>query len=119
MYLAIGVEFATNPRDASVHHVGRRNDVSPGLRMAQRLASQCLEGFVVQHVARLVDQAVLAVACVGVERDIGYHTEIRQRILECPHDARHQPTWVPGLGGIETLLLGFDHRKQRQRRNAQ
>jgi hypothetical protein len=37
-----------------------------------------------------IDQAVLAMAGVGIERDIGDHAEFRETPLQRLHDARHQ-----------------------------
>ena len=48
--------------DAAVHHVARRDDVDAGLGLHQRLLDQHLDGLVVEDVAGVVEQAVLAVA---------------------------------------------------------
>jgi hypothetical protein len=63
--------------DPSVHHVAGRHDVHAGLRLGQRLLDQHFHGFVVQDVAGVVQQAVLAVAGEGVQRHIGHHAQAR------------------------------------------
>ena len=77
-----------------------------------------VEGFIVENVTRCVDQAVLAVAGVGIERHIGDHAEIRKARLERLHNPRHQAIGIEGLGGIEGFLAILDHREERQRRHA-
>ncbi len=47
-------------------------------------------GLVVQHVAVGVQHAVLAVAGVGVERDVGQDAEFGKALLQFAHRARHQ-----------------------------
>jgi hypothetical protein len=59
--------------DAAVHHVGRRDDVGPGARLVQRLSHEHVLGRVVQHVTSVVDQPVMAMRGVGIERDVGEH----------------------------------------------
>src|SRR3546814_6943566 len=57
--------------DAAVHHVRRRDDVGAGARLVQRLPDQYLDRLVVEDIARIVDQPVLPVAGIGIERDVG------------------------------------------------
>ena len=54
---------------AAVHHVGGGEDVAAGLGLHKRLTAQDRDRLVVEHVA-VADQPVLAVAGVGVERDV-------------------------------------------------
>jgi hypothetical protein len=92
---------AADAADAAVHHVRRRHHVGPGLGMAERLLGQHFQRLVVEHVARdrRVDQAVLAVAGVGVERHVGDHAQFRELLLQRLDHARHQTVRVPGFFG--------------------
>ena len=122
MDLSGAVEFGTNARDATVHHVGRRHHVGSGLRVTKRLLGQRFERLVVEHVAaRIVgrDQAILAVAGIGVKRHVGDDAELGERLLQRRHGARHQPVRIPGFLGARRLERRIDHRKQGQRRNAE
>ena len=110
---------AAQRADAPVHHVRRRNDIDAGLGVAQRLPRQRRDGQVVRHVAAGVEQAVLAMAGVGIERDVGDDAERRKARLQRAHGARHQPLRIPCRGGVERLVLCADHRKQRDRRHAE
>ena len=55
---------------------------APGLGLDQRLLDEDLDGVVVDDVASLVDQPVVAVRGVGIERDVGEHADLRHRILD-------------------------------------
>ena len=87
--------------------------------MDLRLLRQHFDGFVVDHIAAVVDQAVLAVASVGVERDIGHHAEFGEILLQCGDHARHEAVRVVGLACIQALQWRIDHRKDRHHRNTQ
>ena len=86
------------PSSASRSAPMRPSIMSDGATMstpASAWHSACLherrDGLVVQHVAGVVDEAVLAVARVGVERDVGDHAERGKALLQRAHRARHQP----------------------------
>ena len=70
-------ERGADRADAAVHHVAGRDDVDAGLGLHQRLLRQHGHGVVVDDVAAVVEQAVLAVAGEGVERDVGEHARVR------------------------------------------
>ena len=105
--------------DAAVHHVARRDDVGAGLGMRQRLLDQRIDGDVVHDVAGIVDDAVLAVRRVRVERDVGDHAELRHGLLDRAHCALREPFGIPGFAAVEALDVARRHREQRQRRDAQ
>jgi len=71
------------------------------------------------HVTGVVDQAILAVRGVRIERHVTDHAKLRQGRLERLHRPRDQAVRVPGLGGVGGLADRVDDRKQRQRRNPQ
>ncbi len=62
---------------AAVHHVRWRNDVRARRNLVERLIDQHRHRVVIGYIAGGVEQAVLAVAGVGVERDIGEYADIR------------------------------------------
>ena len=70
------VERRADSADAAVHHVGRRDDVAAGLRLDQRLLDQHRDRLVVEDVA-VAQQAVVAVAGVGIERDVAEDADVR------------------------------------------
>ena len=67
--------------DAAVHHVRRRNDIRPRRGLVQRLPDQHVGRRIVHYVPGRVDQAVMAVRGIGVERDVGQHADIEHRVL--------------------------------------
>ena len=105
--------------DAAVHHVRRRDDVGAGLGVRQRLLDQRFDGGVVDDVAGLVDEAVLAVRRERIERDVGDHAELRKCLLQRAHRALREAFGIPRLARIEALRVGRRHRKQRERRDAE
>ena len=82
--------------DAAVHHVAGRDDVDAGLGLHQRLLVQHGHGLVVEDVAGVVEQAVLAVAGERVERDVGQHAEPGKRAFSRARRAAPGPRgWWP------------------------
>ena len=71
-----GVERRADRADAAVHHVGGRDDVAAGLGLHQRLLHQHLDGLVVEDDA-VAHQAVMAVAGIGIERDVAQDADAR------------------------------------------
>ena len=100
-------------------NVAGRDDVHPGLGLHPRLRAQHGHGLVVQDVARVVEQAVLAVRGVRVECHIGEQAELREAILQRAHRARHQAIGVARLAAVGRLQRRLDHREQRQHRQAE
>ncbi len=80
---------------------------------------QHLDRLVVQHVAAVVDQAVLAMRGERIQGDVGDHAQLGQRVLERAHRALRQAVGVEGLGRVLTLRAGRRDRKQRHRRDTQ
>ncbi len=95
------------------------DDVDTGDGVVDGLAGQHLHGVVVQDVAGLVEQAVLAVAGVGVQRHVGHDAQLGEFFFQRPHHARNQAVGVERFFAIGRLQRGLNRRKQRQHRNAQ
>ena len=66
---------AADCADTAIHHIGRCDNVGPGLGLVERLINQHRDGVIIQYIAFGVDQPVLAVRGIGVERDVGEHTD--------------------------------------------
>ena len=69
------IEAGADRADAAVHHVGRRDDVAAGLGLDQGLADQNPDGLVVENDA-VAHQAVMAVAGIGIERDVAENADL-------------------------------------------
>jgi len=48
----------------------------------QSLLGEGGDGVVVDDVARFIDEAVMAMRGVGIERDVGQHADLRHRVLD-------------------------------------
>ena len=79
------LERCSNGANATIHHVRRCNDVSAGVSMRHSLARQHRYRFVVQYIASIVNDAVLAVGGVRVQGKVGNDSEIRESGLDLPH----------------------------------
>ena len=112
-------ESRSNRSDPAVHHVAGRDDVHAGLGLHQRLLGQHGHGAVVDDVAAVVQQPVLAVTGEGVERHVGQDAQFGEAFLQFANGARHQPGRVGGLASVGRLQRGLDHREQRHHRDAQ
>ena len=112
------LEGLANCADPPIHHVARCDDVDPGRRLHQRLGAQPGDRLVVEYISAGVDQPILAVRGVRVERDVGEHAELRQARLQRPHRARYQALRIGGFPPVLALERGVDHRKQRQCRDS-
>src|SRR3546814_8409713 len=73
---ALCLERLSDRPDAAIHHVAVRDDVGTGARLIQRLSHQYLDRFVVENIARAVDQPVLPMTGIGIERDVGEHADV-------------------------------------------
>ncbi len=90
--------------------------------MSQCLAREDLERFIVQYVAAWVvgvDQAVLAMAGVRIEGNVGDHAKSGELLLQGGHHVWHQAIGVIGFFRSRRLAAGVDHREQGQCRNAE
>jgi len=117
--VAFLLQHRAHRADAAVHHVARGDDVDAGLGLHARLADQHRHGGVVDDVARLVEQAVLAVRRERIERDVGHHAQVGEMLLQRAHGARDQAVGVERLGAIGRLQRRLDGREQRQRGHAE
>jgi hypothetical protein len=116
---AVLVQRGADRPDAPVHHVRRRDDVHARLRLRKGLLAQHRDRFIVHDVAGVVDEAVLAVARVRIERDVRHHAELREVLLEIRDDARDEPLRVHRLLPVRGLERRLDRREERQGRDAE
>jgi hypothetical protein len=116
---AAGLQRRPDGADPAVHHVAGGDDVHTGFGLGERLIHQHPDGFVVQDVAGVVQQAVLAVAGEGVERHVGHHAQTGKLFLQRPHHGGHQAVGVGRFAADRVFQRGADHREQRHHRDAQ
>ena len=90
------VERPADGADAAVHHVGGRDDVGAGLGLDQALHHELLDGGVVDDLVAGHD-AVMAVAGVGIERDVGDEAEVGHRRLDRARSAADEIVRVERL----------------------
>ncbi len=95
--MALALERRADGTDASVHHVGGRDDVGAGRGLDQRLPGEHRAGRIVEHIARCIDEAIMAVRRIGIERDVGEDADFRRGFLHRPNRPADQ------IVGIERL----------------
>ena len=106
--------------DAAIHHVGRGDDVGARRRLVERLADQHLHRRVVRHISALVEQAVLPVAGVGIERNVGEHANaIAAGVAHRLDRAAHKIVRGERLAPVVAALFGRRVGEQREARDAQ
>ena len=93
----LGIERAADGADPPVHHVGRRDDVAARLRLDDRLLDQHLDGLVVEDLA-VPEQAVMAVAGIGIERDVAQDADIGHFLLDGADGAADEVVRIERLG---------------------
>ncbi len=105
--------------DPAVHHVARGDDVDAGGGLHERLLHQHFVGLIVQHVAMLVDQSILAVCRVRIECHVGQYAEFGEALLDGLDRARHQAFGIEGLAPVRGFEWRGDHRKERHHRDSE
>lgn len=103
--------------NAPVHHVRRCDDVNARLGLAERLLLQNRDRFVIEDVARIVDQTVLPVGRIGIERHVTDHAQLRKALLQLAHSAWHETTRIEGFRAVRGFKRNVDDRKQGDRRD--
>src|SRR5258706_9431662 len=119
MYIALAVQGLAYHAYAPVHHVGWRYDIDARLGIHQSLTLQHRDCFVVQHVTRLVDHAVLAVTGIGIEGHIGDNTQFRKTLLQRFDGARDEPLGIDCFAPVRSLEIALNRRKEGNSRYAQ
>ena len=110
---------AADRADTAVHHVRRGNHVSARAGLAEGLQHELLHGLIIHDEARVVDQAVLAVRRVGVERDVSHDAELRELLLHRLDRAGNETVRVVGFATVRRLQFLFNMREERDHRHAE
>ena len=105
--------------DAAVHHVGGSHNVSAGLSLGANLTHEHFNGFIVEDVARFVDEAVLTVCGVGVKRHIAHDAQLRVGSLDGLHGTRNQTVGIGGFNAVGSLQFIVDVREKSHHRDAE
>ncbi len=79
---AVAVQCAANRRDASVHHIGGRDDVGPCRRVGAGDPAEELDGRIVFDRAVSVQDAAVTVIGVLAAAEIGDDDHLRHRLLD-------------------------------------
>jgi hypothetical protein len=103
--------------DAPVHHVGGCHHIGTGIGMRARLAHQGFHGQIVEDVAAFIQQTILTVRRIGIERDVRNDAKIGKCLFHGPHRLLRNALGIPGLARVDALLGIADIREQRDRRD--
>ena len=116
---ALRFQRGADGADAPVHHVRRRDDVRSGARLIERLTDEDIDAGIVDDPVLGIEQTVVAVAGVRVERDVGQDADVRAAGLDRGDGAAHQIAGVKRLGPIVAAVGGGGIREQGQARDAE
>lgn len=90
------------------------NDVGARLSMNHCLFGQYGYGLIVHDIATCVDQTVLAMAGVRVERNIRDDAQFGEAAFQCGNGARYQPVRVECFFSAQCFQIGAYYREQCQ-----
>ena len=76
--------------------------------MRQRLFDQYIDGFVIEYIAVMINQAILTVRCERIESDVGDDAHIGTALFDCADCALGKSVRVVSLGGVVGFLLFTD-----------
>ena len=93
------VERLADCADASVHHVGWRDDVAAGFRLHQCLLHQHGDRFIIDDDA-VAQKSIVAMAGEGIERDVAQNADVRHFFLDGANGAADE------IVGIERFAAG-------------
>ena len=111
------VQSAADDTDSAVHHVRRRHDVGTGFGLRHRLLHEHFDRFVVEDVARFVDETVLTVRGVGIQGDVAHDAEIGTGGFDCLHRTGNEALGIGGFDAVRRLEIVFDVREESYHRN--
>ena len=60
-----------NSTDAAIHHIARRDDIRARIGLVDSLVDEHGDGVIINDIAVIIDQPVLPMGGIWVERDIG------------------------------------------------
>ena len=106
------IECRADRRDTAIHHVRWRDDVAAGLGLHQRLLHQHLDRLVVDDRA-VAQQPVMAVAGIGIERDVAEDADLRHLLLDRADGAADQVVRIERFAAVLVAPLGIGIGKQR------
>jgi len=72
----LGLKRPANRADPSILHIGGRNNVDAAPGLCQGLISQYLDGFIVEDSARIINQAILPMAGVRIQGNVGHDSDL-------------------------------------------
>ncbi len=112
------VERMANPADTAIHHVGGRDHIAAGSRLHNGLQAEHVHGFVVDHVA-VAQQAIVAMAGVGIEGHVAHDADVGHRGLHGAHGPADEVLPVQRFVAVGRLAFRRCGRKQSDGRDAQ
>ena len=91
--------FADSP-NSSIHHVAGANQIRPGPGLGNGLAAEDRHRFIVEHYPFLADDAVMAVAGVGIEGHVRHDRHLGVHLLKPANSSGYQATFVEAFGAV-------------------
>ena len=80
---------SANTANTAIHHVGWRHHINAGRGLHYCLLDQHIEGDVIEHITVIVNDAVLSMRGVRIQRDVRDNRHFRKLRFDGFNDARH------------------------------
>src|SRR3546814_7982960 len=97
----------------------RISDWSSDVCSSDLLSHQYLDRLVVENIARAVDQPVLPMTGIGIERDVGEHADVvAKRLLDRGGRSAHEVIRIERLAAVRAAPVGLRIGKEREARDA-
>ncbi len=114
MNVALQLQRFADGTNAPVHHVAGGHHVGTCFGVVQGLAHQYFHGLIVEDVAGFIQDAVLAVAGVGIQCHVGHHAQLGEFLLQRADHAGDQAVGVEGFFAVGRFQAGINRGEQRQ-----
>src|SRR5262245_62376430 len=107
----VRIECPPQCTDPAIHHVRWGNDIHARARLGQRLLLEDRDGLVIEDIPCSVDDTVLAMAGVRIERDVGHHPQLWKTAFQGSDGPRDKTVRIACLPAIRSLQPRFDRGK--------
>ena len=104
--------------DAAIHHVGRRDDITAGIRLMNGLLTKDRDRLVIGDLA-IAQHTVMSMIGKGVERDVANDAKIGKSRFHRPHRPADKIVAFTGERSVGILQRHVDRWKDGDCRNAE
>ncbi len=112
IFIPFLIKSMPNCSDAPVHHVARGHVVHARSSQHNAHLLERFYGFVIEHIASLIHQSIVAVRGEGIERDVGKEAESGKCGFNLLNGMGDEPIAFKRLAAHAIFFLRIDHREK-------